>query len=81
MATVQIELPDQLAEEAQSAGLLSPDALENLLREKLKAQSMAQLMAAVRCMDAVEDSEIITPEVAAREIAAMRAERRAAIKR
>ena len=81
MATVQIELPDQLAEEAQSAGLLSPDALENLLREKLKAQSMAELLAAVRSMDAVEDSEIITPEVAAREVAAMRAERRAAIKR
>ncbi|MGH6907793.1 MAG: hypothetical protein ACRER2_16935 [Methylococcales bacterium] len=30
MTTVQITLPDQLVDEAQRAGLLSPEAIENL---------------------------------------------------
>jgi hypothetical protein len=38
MTTVQISLPDQLAREAQRAGLLSPELLEKWLREQLKAQ-------------------------------------------
>ena len=36
MATIQIELPDQIAQEAERAGLLSPEALEELLRQGLK---------------------------------------------
>jgi hypothetical protein len=80
MATIQIELPDQLAEQAQRAGLLSPAKIEQLLREKLKSQSLDELFAAMRKMDAVDDPEVLTPEAAAEEIAAMRAERRAAAK-
>ncbi|MBK8570192.1 MAG: hypothetical protein IPN81_09595 [Nitrosomonadales bacterium] len=37
-AIIQITLPDQLAQEAQRAGLLSQSALERLLREQLQAQ-------------------------------------------
>ena len=36
MTTVQITLPDQLAQEAQQAGLLSPELLEKWLREQLR---------------------------------------------
>lgn len=37
MTTVQITLPDQLAQEARRAGLLSQAALEKLLRDQLNA--------------------------------------------
>jgi hypothetical protein len=80
MATVQIELPDQLAQQAESAGLLSSSAIEEWLRLRLKAQSIKRLSEAARQMDAADDGEPITPEVAAAEIAAMRAEKRAARK-
>ena len=46
MTTVQITLPDQLAQEAQRAGLLSAARLERRLREQLKAQSADELFAA-----------------------------------
>jgi hypothetical protein len=80
MTTVNIQLPDQLAQDAERAGLLSPAALEELLRKQLRAQSAAALIAALREMDSSDDSEAITPEVASEEIALMRAERRAASK-
>ena len=80
MATVQIELPDQLAQEAQSAGLLSPTALEKLLREQLRTQSMEQLRQAIERMDTLDDTPYMSPEEVAEEIALMRAERRAALK-
>jgi hypothetical protein len=80
MTTVQIDLPDQLAKDAERAGLLSAEALEDLLRRQLRAKSAAALMAALSQMDSSDDSEAITPEVAAEEIALMRAERRTASK-
>ena len=36
MATLTIDLPDKLAEEAGEAGLLASDALEAVLRENLR---------------------------------------------
>ena len=39
MTTVQVELPDVLAQSAQAAGLLTPQALEAMLREQLKRQA------------------------------------------
>jgi hypothetical protein len=36
MTKVQINLPDQLAQEAQRAGLLTPATLERILHEYLK---------------------------------------------
>jgi FKBP-type peptidyl-prolyl cis-trans isomerase (trigger factor) len=36
MTTVQITLPDELAQKAASAGLLSADAMEAMLREQLR---------------------------------------------
>jgi hypothetical protein len=77
MTTVQINLPDQLAREAQRAGLLSSELLEKWLREQLKAQRAGQLFSAMDRMSAVNDPAILSPEDVAEEIAAMRAERRA----
>lgn len=39
MTTVQLELPDTLAQSAQAAGLLTPQALEAMLREQLKSHA------------------------------------------
>lgn len=39
MTTVQINLPDELAQKAASAGLLSADAMEAMLREQLRRQA------------------------------------------
>jgi hypothetical protein len=77
MTTVQINLPDQLAQEAQQAGLLSPELLEKWLREQLKAKRIGQLFSAMDRMADVDDSAILSPEMVAAEIATMRAERRA----
>lgn len=77
MTTVQIILPDQLAREAQSAGLLSPELLERWLREQLKSRRDSQLFSAMERMDAVDEPETMSAEAVAEEISAMRAERRA----
>lgn len=77
MTTVQITLPDQLAQEAQQAGLLSPARLERLLRDQLKAQRVDELFVAMDRMAAVDEPAVMSPEEVAQEIAAMRAEQRA----
>jgi hypothetical protein len=76
MTTVQITLPDQLAQEAQRAGLLSPEMFEKWLREQLRARRVDKLFSAMDRMAAVDDPAILSPEAVAEEIAAMRAERR-----
>ena len=43
MTKVQFSLPDELARAADEAGLLAPEALQKLLREKLRADSIAAL--------------------------------------
>lgn len=77
MTTVQIILPDQLAREAQSAGLLSPELLERWLREQLESRRDSRLFSAMERMDAVDDPETMSAEDVAEELSAMRAERRA----
>lgn len=77
MTTVQITLPDQLAQEAQRAGLLSQAALEKLLREQLQAQRRDEFFAAMERMAQVEEPPAMSPEEVAEEIRAMREERRA----
>ncbi|MEO7404093.1 MAG: hypothetical protein ABIU95_10530 [Burkholderiales bacterium] len=76
MTTVQIELPDQLAEEAQRAGLLTQEAIERLMREAIRRQALTELKQAKDRMAATEGAEM-TPEEIAQEITAARAERRA----
>jgi hypothetical protein len=80
MATVQIELPDQLVQEAQRAGLLSPGVLEELLREKLRAKNLKKLFSAMDSIAATNDLPYMSPEEVAEEIKIMRAEKRASAK-
>ena len=77
MTTVQITLPDQLAQEAQRAGLLSSESLEEMLRRQLKVKAATELFAAMDRMAAVETDEDFSPEAMAEEVRTMRAERRA----
>ena len=76
MTTVQITLPDQLAQDAQRAGLLSQPALEKLLREQLQAQRQDGFFAAMERMEQVTQPPAMSPEEVAGEIRAMREERR-----
>ena len=59
MTTVQVELPDMLAQSAQAAGLLTPQALEAMLREQLKRQAGESL----RTLWASAPPEELTPEM------------------
>jgi hypothetical protein len=77
MTTVQITLPDQLAQDAERAGLLAPNLLEKWLREQLQAKAAEQLFAAMDRMAAEDAPSYMSPEDVAEEIRAMRAERRA----
>ena len=75
MTTIQIQLPDDLVQDAQAAGLLNPDAIERLLRERLKLQAGDALRAMWKRMP----SEELTPEIEEminEEVQAVRAERR-----
>lgn len=77
MTTVQFTLPDQLAQEAQQAGLLSQPALEQWLREQLRAKREEELFAAMARMAQVPEPAAMSPEEVAEELRAMRAARRA----
>lgn len=77
MTTVQITLPDQLALEAQRAGLLAPARLEAWLREQLRDQRADELFSAMDRMAEVSEPTALSPEKVAEEIALMRSERRA----
>jgi post-segregation antitoxin (ccd killing protein) len=59
MTTVQIQLPDELAQDAQAAGLLAPEAIEAMLREQLRKQAGETLQA----MWARMPHEELTPEI------------------
>lgn len=76
MTTLEITLPDQLADEARRAGLLTQEAIEQLVREAIRRQALAELREAKARMAAVEGPEM-TPEEIGAEIKAARAERRA----
>ena len=43
MTTVEIELPDSLAKKARDAGLLTSQAIEQMVRERLRMQRVAEL--------------------------------------
>jgi hypothetical protein len=77
MTTIQITLPDELAQEAKQAGLLTPELLERWLRDQLKAQRLDHLFSAMDRMANEDAPAIMSPEQVAEELAAMRAERRA----
>jgi hypothetical protein len=76
MTTIQIDLPDALAQEAAKAGLLNSAAIENFLRTQLRIQAGE----ALRAMWAQAPDEEITPEIEEminEEVRIVRAEKRA----
>jgi hypothetical protein len=78
MTTVQITLPDALAQEATQAGLLAPEKIERMLREQLRAERIQQMKVA-RSKLAAEPLAPMTPEEISAEIDAYRTgQRRAA---
>jgi len=75
VTTVQIELPEELARRAREAGLLTPEAIESMLRERLRHEAGQ----ALRKMWARMPREELTPEIEQQiveEVRAFRAERR-----
>jgi hypothetical protein len=75
VTTVEITLPDELAQKAASAGLLSPEAIESMLREQLRRRAGEALQAMWQRMP----QEELTPEIEQEivdEVRKMRAERR-----
>lgn len=74
MTTVHLILPDQLAQEAQRAGLLTPATLERWLREQLDARQIEGLFTAMDKMAAVDEPAIMSPEDLADEVARLKAE-------
>lgn len=78
MTTVQITLPDALAQEAASAGLLAPEKIERILRERLRADRIERT-AAARATLAAEPIAPMTAEAIGAEIEAYRCEQRRAV--
>jgi hypothetical protein len=77
MTTIQITLPDALVREASSAGLLTPESLEQMLRERLRAASIEGMRSA-RARLATDPLPAMTPEEIRAEIDAYRSEQRRA---
>ncbi len=76
MTTVQITLPDTLAQDAQAAGLLTPERMEGILREQLRRRAVESLKEMWQRLPAQEvppaEEQMIVDEVRA-----YRAEKRA----
>ena len=77
MTTLEINLSYALAKEAKNAGLLTPQALEMMLREALRAKRVNRL-AAARGRLAANPLPPMTPEEIQAEIVAYRAQVRRA---
>lgn len=77
MTALTIELPDQLADDARDAGLLSSEAIETLLREQLRKRGVDELLDATERLAATPDEPAVSLEEIQREVDAVRAERRA----
>ncbi len=77
MTTVQITLPDALAQEVARAGLLAPEKIERILRERLRADRIER-MKVVRAALAAEPLAAMTPEEVSAEIEGYRSEQRRA---
>lgn len=79
MTSIQITLPDQLAQEAQRAGLLTSETLAQILRKHLRELRVNELFQAMDRMSTVETPAAMSPEDVAQEMRIIRAGRRTAI--
>jgi hypothetical protein len=73
MTNITVSLPDDLVQQAQTAGLLRPEAIERLLREAMKKGQIDQLFTTMTKLATLEPA-LTEAEIDA-EIAAARADR------
>lgn len=75
MTTLTIDLPDNLAEEAKQAGLLTPNAIESILRETLRRRAVNGLFTAANKLAAANFPSMTMEEIQ-EEVNAVRAQRK-----
>lgn len=75
-AELKVNLPDELAREAEANGLLTPESIETLLRDELKRLRVSSLFAAADRLANLDTPPLTEAEVEA-EIVAARQSRRA----
>jgi len=76
MATIQLTLPDDLAKKATEAGLLSADAIQEMLREQLLRRA-SETLREIRSRVPREEMTAEIEEEIAEAVQAYRVERRA----
>jgi hypothetical protein len=76
MTTIEIKLPDELAQRAKSAGLLSDSAIQGLLEDAIRRQSGRMLLDVARGIHAANIPDMSDEDVVA-EVNSVRAECRA----
>jgi hypothetical protein len=72
---LKVNLPDTLANEAQAAGLLTPQAIEHLLREAVRSKAVNELFEMADRLAAANISPMTMAEIQA-EVDAVRRARR-----
>jgi len=75
MTTVTIDLPDELARDAQRAGLLRDEVIARSLRQQLQTRRTDELFAAADRMAAINEPAVMSPEQIAEAMRLMGAER------
>lgn len=75
MTTVTLNLPDMLVAEASAAGLLSPESIEQMLRENLRSRAIDGLFIAADRL-AFANFPTMTAEEIQAEVNAVRSERK-----
>ena len=81
MTTITVELPDELAEEAQSQGLLESAAVEAMIRETLRRRAGKELLEAADKLATATKCLPMTMAEIQEEVDAVRSDRRGAISR
>jgi len=76
MTTLTIDLPDNIAKEAKDAGLLTPEALAQLLKDAVRRQAGQRLLDVAKRIQSAGIPPMSEKEIVA-EVKAVRAERRA----
>jgi hypothetical protein len=72
---ITLILPDDLADEAEASGLLTPDTLEQIIRDEIKRRKTDRLFEIMDRLAVADKGELTEADVAA-EIHAYRAEKR-----
>lgn len=77
MTELKLILPDNLVQEATSAGLLTPESIEKMLREEIRRRGTAHFFANLDKLAALDLPALTPAEIEAEVFAARKAKRRA----